>query len=119
MRILLVDDDDYVRSSVTECLTARGHEVRAYVTASESLAVMELFQPELVISDIQMPGMDGIELLSRIREKSMDLPVILMTSEQTVDTALKAWNRAYDYLNKPVRMKVLLACIEKIEGAGG
>lgn len=117
MRILLVDDDDDVRRSIEECLKVRDHDVRAYATGREAFAVMEFFEPQLVISDIQMPGMDGIELLSRIRERHTDLPVILMSSERTVDTAVKALRkRAYDYLIKPIELKVLLRCIEKIEG---
>lgn len=121
MRILLVDDDEDVRGSIEACLADREHSVRAYATAREALAVMEFFEPELVVSDIQMPGMDGIELLKRIRERDLDLPVVLMTAEQTVDTAVKALRqRAYDYLKKPVSLKELLAVIdglsvEKIE----
>ena len=127
MRILLVDDDDDVRRSIQECLTARNHEVRSYASAREGLAILEFYKPELVISDIQMPGMDGIELLSQIRETNLELPVILMTSELTVDTVVRALRkRANDYLRKPVGLKALLESIERIScrgagrgGAGG
>lgn len=116
MRILLVDDDDDIRRSIEACLVDRDHEVRAYVSAREALAVMEFFDPQLVISDIQMPGMDGIQLLGRIRDVNGDVPVILMTSELAVDTAVKALRaRAYDYLKKPVDLKALLGCIQRLE----
>ena len=118
MRILLIDDDDDVRSSIQACLSARDHEVRSYVTAREGLAILEFFEADLVISDIQMPGMDGIELLTQIRESNPDLPVILLTSELTVDTAIRALRkRANDYLRKPVDLKALLESIERV-GAG-
>jgi DNA-binding NtrC family response regulator len=117
MRILLIDDDDDMRRSIQECLAARNHEVRSYVTAREGLAILEFFKADLVISDIQMPGMDGIELLTQIRETNPDLPVILLTSELTVEMAIRAFRkRANDYLRKPVDLKALLDSIEKIGG---
>ncbi len=71
--------------------------------------------PDLVISDIQMPEMDGIEYLKRIREDDPDLPVILMTGYATVDSAVSALrNRACDYLKKPVSLQQLQACIDRI-----
>jgi DNA-binding NtrC family response regulator len=71
--------------------------------------------PDLVITDIQMPGMDGIALLKSIRERYPDLPVILMTGHETVETAVAALrNRAYDYFRKPVELQNLLDCIDRI-----
>jgi DNA-binding NtrC family response regulator len=71
--------------------------------------------PDLVISDIQMPEMDGIEYLQRIREDYPDLPVILMTGYATADSAISALrNRACDYLQKPVSLQELQGCIDRI-----
>ena len=72
--------------------------------------------PDLIISDIQMPGMDGIAFLKAVRERFPDLPVILMTGYATVETAVAALrSRAYDYLKKPVQLQELQACLERIE----
>lgn len=117
MRILLVDDDDDMRGSIAACLADRQHEVRSYVTAREALAVMEFYEPELVISDIQMPGIGGIELLNQIRKRDAEVPVILMTSEQSVESVISALRGgANDYLKKPIVLKELLACIDRIRG---
>ncbi len=116
LHILLVDDDDDLRTSLEAFLRVRKHTVRALRTGKEALVDLDAFRPQLVISDIQMPGMDGIELLRRIRAHDEDLPVILMTVERTVDTATEALrNRAYDYLEKPIDLRTLASCVEKVE----
>jgi len=118
MNILLVDDDEMVLQTIGDFLTRRGHRVRAAADGSEALRLMDGEPPDLVLSDIQMPGMDGIAFLKAVRERFPDLPVILTTGYATVETAVAALRgRAYDYLKKPVQLQELQACIERIEGS--
>ena len=119
MNILLVDDDEMVLLTVGDFLTRRGHALRTAADGSEALRLMDGDPPDLVISDIQMPGMDGIAFLRAVRRRFPDLPVILVTGYATVETAVAALrNRAYDYLRKPVRLGELQACIERVGEKG-
>ena len=117
--ILLVDDDEAVLRTVGRFLSARGHRVRAALGGSEAMPLIEEASPDLVISDIQMPGMNGISLLEEIREQHPDMPVVLTTGHATVDTAVAALRRgAMDYLAKPIDLEELLTCIQRVEGSG-
>lgn len=116
MNILLVDDDEVACRTVARFLTGRGHLVRTASEGGEALALVDEAVPDLVISDIQMPGMDGVELLRALRERFPQMPVVLVTAYQTVDTAVAALRgRAYDYLKKPVRLDELQACLARVE----
>ena len=117
MNILLIDDDQAVLKSVGQFLSARSHCIRTASDGAEALCLMNGDPPDLVVSDIQMPGMDGIAFLKAVRERFADLPVILMTGNATVETAVAALRgRAYDYLRKPVQIEELQACIERVSG---
>ena len=116
MNILIVDDDISALETVDRFLSARGHRIRSETNGVEAMRRLEEEIPDLVISDIQMPGMDGIDFLKAIRERFPDLPVILTTGYATVDTAILALrNRAYDFLKKPIQLEELQACIESVE----
>ena len=117
MDILLVDDDRAMLASIGDFLKGRGHGLRTASDGAEALRLMEAAPPDLVISDIQMPEMDGIAFLKAVREQFPDLPVILMTGYATVNTAVAALrNRAYDYLEKPIQLTELQACMARVEG---
>lgn len=109
-RVLLVDDDDLVLRSLERALARSGYEV---VTASNGRMATERLdglQVDLVLSDISMPGMSGIQLLQRVRERDLDVPVILMTGTPTLDTATRAIQLGVlGYLTKPVDLKDLIA----------
>jgi diguanylate cyclase (GGDEF)-like protein len=102
VRTLVVDDDASLREVVSEVLTADGHDV---TTASSAEQAYDLFRKQpfpLVISDIRMEGMSGIELLQLIKEHSPDTQAIIMTSNATTDNAISALRAgAYDLLLKP------------------
>ena len=116
MDILLVDDDRILQTSIGDFLKHRGYRVRQALDGREALRQIDAHPPKLLISDIQMPGMDGIELLRRVRARLPDLPVILITGHGTLETAVEALrNRAYDYLKKPVQLEELLTSICRIE----
>lgn len=115
MDILLVDDDDEVRRAIGQFLIGRGHHLQTASDGAEALRFLVDHPPDLVISDIQMPGMDGIAFLKAVRREFPDLPVILMTGYATVETAIAALrNRAYDYLKKPIQLEELLTCIQRL-----
>jgi two-component system, OmpR family, response regulator ChvI len=105
--IALVDDDRNILTSVSIALEAEGHKVRAFADSAAALKSI-LEQPtDLAILDIKMPGMDGLELLSRIRRTSA-LPVIFLTSkDEEVDEVLGLKMGADDYIRKPFSQRLL------------
>ncbi|MGD2155176.1 MAG: sigma-54 dependent transcriptional regulator [Gemmatimonadales bacterium] len=101
-RILVVDDDPSIRKTFDEHLSEAGHEVRTAADAEGALALLDDFDPALVVTDIRMPGMDGLELLRRVRAAS-DADVAVITAYEDMKTAVAAMQAgAYDYLVKPL-----------------
>jgi len=113
-RILLVDDDADLRSVFREKLEYSGHEVDEAESAEVALAKVSAFDPALVVTDVRMDGMTGLELLTRIRESMNDVDVIVMTGHDTMTSAVEAMKSgAFDYLVKPVGLKELVAVIDR------
>ena len=110
--ILVIDDDDVVLGVLTDLLELRGFQV---LTANEGKAGIEVFRndrPDLVITDISMPQMDGLQVLRRIGEMDECVPVILVTGHGDLDNALRALRRgAYDFLLKPINPEILLKTV--------
>ncbi len=101
-RILVVDDEDTVRSVLYQVLSDEGYTVVSAASAEQALEVMEKEPIALVISDIKMPGMSGLDLLEKIKARYTDTQVIIITSHASLDTAISAMRHgAYDYLFKP------------------
>ncbi len=112
--VLVVDDDPAVARSLRRVLEAEGYEVS--VAGSGRAAVEQITQRafDVVVSDIQMPGMSGVDLLRAIRASDLDVPVILMTGAPSVETAIEAVNLgALKYLPKPTSTEVLLESVER------
>src|SRR5689334_25430757 len=108
MRVLLVDDSELVRRAYGDYLTAVGFEVRLAAGAEEALRHARESPYDVVLSDISMPGMDGIEFLKALRHHDLDVPVVLMTGGATLQTAVKAVEYgAFRYFTKPVPKKEL------------
>src|ERR1044072_795336 len=102
-RILVVDDELVVRDSLGKWFTSEGYTARPVGGAREALEVIQAAEFDIALIDIKMPGMDGMELQSRLREADPDLTVVIMTGYASVDTAVQALKRgAYDYITKPV-----------------
>ncbi|HWC96916.1 MAG TPA: sigma-54 dependent transcriptional regulator [Candidatus Sulfopaludibacter sp.] len=102
-RILIVDDELVVRDSLGKWFTSEGYTARPVGSGREALEVIAQSEFDLALLDIKMPGMDGIELQSRLKQADPDLTVIIMTGYAAVDTAVQALKHgAYDYITKPV-----------------
>jgi len=104
-RILIVDDDASIRRSLAEALVEEGYRVEAAESAEAALALLDRGAPDVVLSDVRMPGMDGIELLKLLRERLPAADVILMTGHEDMPTVARAMGEgAYDFLVKPLRI---------------
>ncbi len=113
-RILLVDDDADLRSVFREKLEYSGHEIDEADSAEVALAKVSAFDPALVVTDVRMEGMTGLELLSRIRESMESVDVIVMTGHDTMTSAVEAMKSgAFDYLVKPVGLKELETVVDR------
>jgi len=113
--LLLVDDDPDLLKLLSMRLTAAGYRVTAVGSAEDALAHMAAVRPQLVVSDVQLPGRDGLALFDEIRAKHPALPVILLTAHGTIPDAVEATARGvFTYLTKPFDGKALL---EKIAEA--
>ena len=101
--ILVVDDEINIRGALVTMLGKKGHQVRGVATAEEGLAQLEAASAELVITDLRMPGIGGMEFLCRLKDTWPDTEVVVMTAYGSIDTAVEAMRLgAYDYLTKPI-----------------
>ena len=108
-RILLIDNEEGLCRMMEAVLTDSGYKVKAYTRSFEAVEEYRRGEWDLVISDIKMPGMDGIEVLQRIKEKDPGVPVMMITAHATVEMSIQALRRgAYDMLTKPFEPEELL-----------
>jgi len=111
-RLLIVDDDADLLKLLSMRLEAAGYEVTAVASAEAALAQLDVQRPALVLSDVQLPGMDGLALFNVIRERHPALPVILLTAHGTIPDAVAATAQGvYTYLTKPFDGRALLETI--------
>ncbi|MHC4992834.1 MAG: sigma-54-dependent transcriptional regulator [Planctomycetota bacterium] len=113
-RILVVDDKDMMRDSVGTTLSRRGHTVIGAAAGTQALEKLRSRSIDAVVTDLQMPGMSGLELLGEIRKLDEQLPVIFMTAYGTIETAVAAMKQgAFDYITKPFSGDELLLAVER------
>ncbi|MGH8444062.1 MAG: sigma-54-dependent transcriptional regulator, partial [Solimonas sp.] len=113
-QILLVDDDAKLLRVMTLRLEAEGYGVVAAADGHEALQRLDEHRPQMVLADLRMPGIDGIELLSRIQGRHPSLPVAILSAHGDIPEAVRATHAgAVDFLTKPVDRERLLACIER------
>ncbi|MDH4222665.1 MAG: sigma-54 dependent transcriptional regulator [candidate division Zixibacteria bacterium] len=113
-KILVVDDELVVCKSVQRILLPEGFEVESALSGQEALEKLSQESFDMVITDLKMPGMDGMELLAKIREKDPEMIVIIITGYSTVQTAVQAMKMgALDYIPKPFTPEELIVVVEK------
>jgi len=113
IRVLLVDDEQLFLESMSKVLKARGYEVGTAAAGVQALEEVEFKPYDVVILDLRMPGMDGIEVLGRIRKSAPLLPVILLSGHADVSRAVEAMQHgAVDYLLKPASIEKLCSRIQ-------
>ena len=112
-KILIVEDEENIRLLYKEELEDLGYEVILASDGSEAIKKYDLHQPGLIILDIQLPGMDGIETMNIIREKSKDVHIILCTAYGEYKQDMKTW-ASEAYIIKSADLKELLATVKKV-----
>mgnify|MGYP000144444644 CR=1 FL=1 len=117
IHILLVDDEPLVRRSLSEFLTLEGYSVSTATNGKEALQSLQTYAPDIVITDIKMPEMDGIEFLRNVKKQYPEMPVILITGYGSINSAVDAMKEgAYDYITKPIvdnEIKIVLERLAK------
>jgi DNA-binding NtrC family response regulator len=114
LKILLVDDEMGILDSLRILFRGAGYEVATANGGAEALELLGRAKPDLVVTDIRMPGTSGLEVLSRTREVDPEIPVILMTAQASLQSAVRAVNEgAYYYLQKPFANEELLAICKR------
>src|SRR4029077_21280009 len=101
-RILVIDDEAPIGASLKMMLEYEGYEFLGAATGQEGLALVEREVPDLVLLDVKMPGMDGLEVLDRLRAMNDALPVVVVSGHGTISTAVEATKKgAFDFIEKP------------------
>ncbi|MEX5502624.1 sigma-54 dependent transcriptional regulator [Pseudomonas putida] len=112
--VIVVDDEASIRTAVEQWLSLSGFSVQLFARAEECLAHLPRHFPGVIISDVRMPGMDGLQLLERLQADDPDLPVILLTGHGDVPMAVEAMRSgAYDFLEKPFTPQHLLGSLRR------
>jgi len=112
--ITLIDDDENIVASVSLALESHGHVVKAYYDGATGLDAVESQAPDLVILDVKMPRMDGMEVLRRLRQTT-EIPVIMLTSkDDEIDEILGFNLGADDYIHKPFSQRLLLERVKAV-----
>ncbi len=112
--VWIIDDDNSIRWVLEKALTRAGIVCESYASADLMLQRLEFDQPAVVVSDIRMPGTDGMTLLSRLKDLAPELPVIIMTAHSDLDSAVNAFKRgAFEYLPKPFDVNEAVSLISR------
>ena len=115
-QIWIVDDDSSIRWVMEKALSRAGLNCRAFESGDEMLDALSLEEPMVVVSDIRMPGMDGIKLLSRIKSEQPKLPVIITTAHSDLDSAVNSYEEgAFEYLPKPFDIEEMVATVTRAQ----
>ena len=117
--ILVVDDDFYIREIFKELLAKEGHLAYTASTGEAAIELVKEHLPDLVVMDVFLPGMNGIDTFRAIREIEPKIPVIILTAFGTTENAIEATKLgAFDYVLKPFQIPDMLALIERAIQAG-
>jgi DNA-binding NtrC family response regulator len=107
-RILIVDDEVNARAALAELLGDEGYAVETAADGFKALAKFDDFAPDVVVTDLKMPGLNGIELMHKVRERDPECVIVVMTAHGAIETAVEAMREgAADYIGKPVNVEEL------------
>jgi two-component system nitrogen regulation response regulator NtrX len=111
-RILVIDDEAAIRDSLRMTLEYEGYEFIGAATGQEGLALAERDAPDIVLLDVKMPGMDGIEVLERLRNMNESVPIVVVSGHGTISTAVEATKKgAFDFIEKPFASERVLVSL--------
>ena len=112
--VLIVDDEPSICWALRECLTDEGYSVDVAGTAEQALIAAERLQPDVIVMDVRLPGIDGLQALRQFRSKSISVPIIIMTAFGSLKTATSAIDGgAFDYLTKPIDLDNAISVIRQ------
>ena len=105
MKILIIDDDPSIRETLEMFLHEKGYEVMTSEDGGKGLEAVQRERPDIVILDIRLPGMDGLEVLRKIKEKGEDIYVIMITAYHAMETTIHAMTLGfYEFIHKPIEV---------------
>jgi two-component system response regulator HydG len=114
-RILVIDDDQTSREGVAEVLTDEGYEVAVAADGREAIALLSSFRPDLILTDLHMPGLNGLGVLHHVKSLHPATPVIIYTADTTIDAERSAKRLgAQGYINKPLDFDDMLVRIRRV-----
>ncbi|MEZ5357429.1 MAG: response regulator [Candidatus Zixiibacteriota bacterium] len=114
LKVLVVDDEQIVLDSVTKHLRKEDYTIVTVLTATEAVALLDSDPPDIILTDLMMPGIDGLELMKISKEKLPNTPIIMITGYATINTALQATQLgAFDYIAKPFTRSELQSVVKR------
>ena len=117
--IFVVDDDNVIRANLQEFLQIEGHEVETFSSGEDALSRMSNEVPDLMLIDLRLPGIDGLNLLEKVKNESQSIQVVIITGHADISSAVKAIKLgARDYIKKPFDMEEISIIVHKAESAG-
>lgn len=112
-KILVVDDDDAIRLVIHEALSREGHEVRTAASVAEQAKILSQFEPDVLVTDVILPDGNGLDLVPEILARRPDLPIIVLSAQNTLATAVRATEQgAFEYLPKPFDLDELCQAVK-------
>ena len=116
-KVLLIDDEQEFTGALAERLERRGYDVQAVDNGEDGLQAIENNPPHIVVLDLKMPGLSGIEVLKRVKAQQPSMPVLLLTGYGSTEEGIKGMQLgAYDYMMKPLNINELISKLQEAIG---
>ena len=117
MNIMVIDDEPFIRDVMNDFLCIHGHSVTSFGSGEDAVSEIETINPDMILLDIWMPGMNGLETLEKIRKIKNNVGVIMLSAFGDDDTVKDAMNMGADfYLQKPIEFKQLIEILDNWKG---
>ena len=119
MKILIVDDERFIRSSLKELLEMEAHAVDVAENGADAIRMAEAEKYDVIFCDIKMPGMDGIEVLSKLIADGVETPVVMISGHGDIETAVDCMRKgAFDFIEKPLDLNRILITVKNASEKG-